>query len=243
MADASAPRSRRKKSVAAPTTPDAIEIAMGAEASGDAPVGPAHDVLVKQGRLLDEQLRHLKLQGFSERIGAGLKIMGGVAGLCRKDQTVEKPAPVPRPFQEQPVLGGGQPDLSQMVGQTTGGHGLALAPDCPTTGTGLVGTGAQTHWITVLFHHDGYGPGTAQGLTRLPSSQFLLGGIAQATTGGEEADGLQKIGLARPVGPDKKNGPTRQGQLRAGVGPEVGQGQMGDGRAHGRLLAAFARPT
>lgn len=54
---------------------------MEAEASGAAPVGPAHDVLVKQGRLLDEQLRHLKLLGFSERIGAGLKIMGVVAGL------------------------------------------------------------------------------------------------------------------------------------------------------------------
>ena len=53
MADGpTGPRRRRKRAEPAPTTPDPIEIAMEAEASGVVPEGVAHEVLRKQSQLL-----------------------------------------------------------------------------------------------------------------------------------------------------------------------------------------------
>jgi hypothetical protein len=59
----------------APTTPDPIEIAMEAEASGVAPSGVAARVLEKQERLIGWQIA-------SERAGFGLKVLAGLAGLA-----------------------------------------------------------------------------------------------------------------------------------------------------------------
>ena len=58
----------------APTTPDPIEIAMEAEASGEAPLGVAHEFLVEQKRLVRWQVAN-------ERAGFALKLGIGVAGL------------------------------------------------------------------------------------------------------------------------------------------------------------------
>jgi Tfp pilus assembly protein PilF len=49
------PRNRRKRP-AAPTTPDPVEIAMEAEASGDAPTGEAAALLRRHSALIDKQL-------------------------------------------------------------------------------------------------------------------------------------------------------------------------------------------
>ena len=76
MADAKgkAP-SRRKPTNPAPTTPDPIEIAMEAEASGDAPEGVAHEVLRKQGTLLSWQIA-------SERAGLAFRATLGLGLLA-----------------------------------------------------------------------------------------------------------------------------------------------------------------
>ena len=60
---------------AAPTTPDPIEIAMEAEASGEAPRGVAHRVLAQQERLIGWQIA-------SERAGFALKVLTGAAGVA-----------------------------------------------------------------------------------------------------------------------------------------------------------------
>lgn len=54
---------------------------MEAEAGDRSEASPAQEVLRKHGRLLDEQLKHVRLQAFSERMGAGLKLLAGLAGL------------------------------------------------------------------------------------------------------------------------------------------------------------------
>lgn len=64
-----------------PTTPDPIEIAMEADAADRSPDSPARRVLLKHEQLMDEQLKHVRLQAFSERMGAGLKLLIGLAGL------------------------------------------------------------------------------------------------------------------------------------------------------------------
>ncbi len=51
-----------------------------------------------------------------------------MAGLGGEHQPVEEPATIARPLQEQPVLGRGEPDLTLMIGEATGRHGLALQP-------------------------------------------------------------------------------------------------------------------
>src|SRR5438128_630614 len=58
----------------APTTPDPIEIAMEAEASGAPATGVAHEVLRRQSQLLAWQVA-------SERAGFALKALTGLAGL------------------------------------------------------------------------------------------------------------------------------------------------------------------
>ncbi len=66
---------RRRKADPAPTTPDPIEIAMEAEASGTSPLGVAHEVLRRQAALLGWQIA-------SERVGVALKVGLGVVGLA-----------------------------------------------------------------------------------------------------------------------------------------------------------------
>src|SRR4051812_28880165 len=59
----------------APTTPDPIEIAMEAEASGRAPSGVAVGLLQDQRRLVRWQIA-------GERAGFALKLLTGAAGLA-----------------------------------------------------------------------------------------------------------------------------------------------------------------
>ena len=61
--------------IAAPTTPDPIEIAMEAEASGIAPAGQASLLLADQRRLIGWQIA-------SERAGVALKVGTGLLGLA-----------------------------------------------------------------------------------------------------------------------------------------------------------------
>ena len=68
------PNTRQPRAAAAPTTPDPIEIAMEAEASGAPPAGFAAEVLRKQSALIGWQIRN-------ERMGFGLRALAGVAGL------------------------------------------------------------------------------------------------------------------------------------------------------------------
>jgi hypothetical protein len=102
-------RSRRGRS--APTTPDPIEIAMEAEASGHAPRGVAERLLVDQGQLVRAQLT-------SERLAIGLKLLTGLAGLTlvvglavmvwsasQADGLVIKPFSVPPALAERGVTG------------------------------------------------------------------------------------------------------------------------------------------
>jgi tetratricopeptide (TPR) repeat protein len=60
-------RSRRKKPVA-PTTPDPVEIAMEAEASGKAPTGEASALLRRHSALIDEQIGLARNEIFRNRI-------------------------------------------------------------------------------------------------------------------------------------------------------------------------------
>eukprot|EP01034_Spumella_vulgaris_P011356 gene11356-14442_t len=60
-------RSRRKKPVA-PTTPDPVEIAMEAEASGKAPTGEASALLRRHSALIDEQIGLARNERFRNRI-------------------------------------------------------------------------------------------------------------------------------------------------------------------------------
>jgi tetratricopeptide (TPR) repeat protein len=66
----------------APTTPDPIEIAMEAEASGRAPAGQASALLADQRRLIAADLMHRRWQIASERAGFGLRVLTGIAGLA-----------------------------------------------------------------------------------------------------------------------------------------------------------------
>ncbi len=67
--------SPRRKAEPAPTTPDPIEIAMEAEATGRAPTGFASEVLRRQSVLIGWQIRN-------ERAGFVLRTMTGLAGLA-----------------------------------------------------------------------------------------------------------------------------------------------------------------
>ncbi|MEI7931748.1 MAG: tetratricopeptide repeat protein [Alphaproteobacteria bacterium] len=66
-------RKRKAATEPSPTTPDPIEIAMEALASGRAPTGVAEEVLRKQSHLLGWQIA-------SERVGYALKVLTMVAG-------------------------------------------------------------------------------------------------------------------------------------------------------------------
>ena len=72
---------RRARKAAAPTTPDPIEIAMDAAASGAAPDGVAAALLADQRRLIQADLIHRGWQIASERAGFALKLLTGAAGL------------------------------------------------------------------------------------------------------------------------------------------------------------------
>ena len=73
-APSNTPRRTRVKVAPAPTTPDPIEIAMEAEASGKAPEGVAHEVLRKQSALIGWQIA-------SERAVVAVRVLLGLAGL------------------------------------------------------------------------------------------------------------------------------------------------------------------
>jgi hypothetical protein len=66
----------------APTTPDPIEIAMEAEASGRPPEGVARRVLAKQERLIETQVALGRWQIASERAGFALKVLTALAGAA-----------------------------------------------------------------------------------------------------------------------------------------------------------------
>lgn len=80
--DAAVPKSKRASREPAPTTPDPIEIAMEAEASGVAPLGVAYEVLAKQSALLDADLAHRRAQIAGERTSLVLKWLAGAAGFA-----------------------------------------------------------------------------------------------------------------------------------------------------------------
>ena len=106
---------------AAPTTPDPIEIAMEAEASGALPAGVAHRVLVRQEQLIGWQVA-------SERAGFALKVLTGLAGLAaaatlgamiwqarQADGLIIKPFSVPPEMAQKGVTG--EALASQMLDQ------------------------------------------------------------------------------------------------------------------------------
>ena len=69
MTDAAKPTGRsRRPRPAAPTTPDPVEIAMAAEASGKAPTGEASALLRRQAVLIDEQIGLARNERFRNRI-------------------------------------------------------------------------------------------------------------------------------------------------------------------------------
>ena len=76
-------RARRSKARAdQPTTPDAVEIAMEAQASGKTPQGPALNLIERQTALIDADLRHRGWQIANERASMGLRLLTGLAGLA-----------------------------------------------------------------------------------------------------------------------------------------------------------------
>lgn len=81
VTDDGTPRRRRVRAGPAPTTPDPIEIAMEAEASGAAPVGVAQEVLRKQSALLSRQSTLTGWQIASERAAFALRILTIAVGL------------------------------------------------------------------------------------------------------------------------------------------------------------------
>ena len=71
MTDTSKPTRRpRRPRPSAPTTPDPVEIAMEAEASGKAPTGEASALLRRQAVLIDEQIGLARNERFRNRIKA-----------------------------------------------------------------------------------------------------------------------------------------------------------------------------
>ena len=74
-APSNTPRRTRLKAEPAPTTPDPIEIAMEAEASGETPRGVAHEVLRKQSELIGWEIA-------DRRAAFVLKLLTAIAGLA-----------------------------------------------------------------------------------------------------------------------------------------------------------------
>ena len=112
----------------APTTPDPIEIAMEAEASGEGPRGVATQVLTEQLQLIRTQTRLGRWQIASERAGFALKVLTGLAGLVvavalgvmvwqarQADGLVIKPFSVPPELVQKGVTG--EALASQMLDQ------------------------------------------------------------------------------------------------------------------------------
>ncbi len=82
MADGTTtPRAKRSRKARPPTTPDPIEIAMEAEAVGQAPHGVASQVLTEQLQLIRTQTKLGRWQIASERASFALKVLTGVAGV------------------------------------------------------------------------------------------------------------------------------------------------------------------
>ena len=75
-------RAKRPRKARPPTTPDPIEIAMEAEAVGQAPHGVASQVLTEQLQLIRTQTKLGRWQIASERASFALKVLTGVAGVA-----------------------------------------------------------------------------------------------------------------------------------------------------------------
>ena len=75
-------RAKRSRKARPPTTPDPIEIAMEAEAVGQAPLGVANQVLTEQLQLIRTQTKLGRWQIASERAGFALKVLTGFAGMA-----------------------------------------------------------------------------------------------------------------------------------------------------------------
>lgn len=75
-------RAPRRKRERAPTTPDPVEIALEAEASGRAPGAAARTLIERQTALIDADLRHRGWQIANERASMALRVLTGVAGVA-----------------------------------------------------------------------------------------------------------------------------------------------------------------
>ncbi len=140
-------------------------------------------------------------------VGVGV---AGVVGLAGEHQAVEELAALAGGFEEQPVLGRGQPDRADMVGQPAGRDGLALDADDAAGGAGQFDAGAQADRLVVARLRLGrHGPGPAGGLARQAAAHLDQAGAAQALARRQQADGLQQVGLARAVGPEQVDAGAR----------------------------------
>ena len=75
-------RAPRRKREPAPTTPDPVEIALEAEASGRAPGAAARTLIERQTALIDADLRHRGWQIANERASMALRVLTGLAGVA-----------------------------------------------------------------------------------------------------------------------------------------------------------------
>ncbi|MNI40030.1 hypothetical protein D3C73_942290 [compost metagenome] len=155
---------------------------------------------------------------------------GGVVGMGGEDQAVEEPQPLRPRVREQPVLLGRGPDGAQIVQQPSRRRRLAVdAHDAPRRGAHGLDAGAQAYFVAVgCLQRRRHGPGPPDRLARLAPSHLGRRRPAQPLAGGQQADRLQKVGLARPVRPMQHHRPAGNRQGRARIGAEVGEGEGGD---------------
>ena len=146
----------------------------------------------------------------------------GVGGLGGEDQPVQEPASLARSLKEEPVLGRGQPGRADMVSQARRGGGFALKPHGAAARPGRLRAHAQADRLAAHLEPGSDGPGTPSRLLRRPAADLGKGGVTEPPAGGQEGDGLQYVGLARPVGSGEHDRAAVELQLRPVVGPEVG---------------------
>ncbi|MNQ74852.1 hypothetical protein D3C85_896210 [compost metagenome] len=151
-----------------------------------------------------------------------------MVGVSRKHQPVKEPQPRRPRVGKQPVLFGRGPDRAQMVQQPPRRGRFAVDADDAPCSPRRLHPGAQTHLFALFIQRDHDGPGPPQGLARLAPPHLLRRRPAQALTGRQQTDGLQQIGLARPVRPMQHHGPAGNRQAGARIGTEVGEGEGGD---------------
>jgi len=148
--------------------------------------------------------------------------VGGVGG---EDQPVEEFQPRGAGVGEQPVLFGRGPDRAQVVEQPAGLGRLAVDADDAASRAGRLDAGAEFRLVLAVGQDGGDGPGAAGRLAGFATPHLGGGGAAQAAAGGEQAEGLEQIGLAGAVGAVEHHRSRRDGQGRARVGAEIGEGE------------------